>query len=121
MGRLPDQVESRKTVESKIQTLRDHSEGLSSIEFRDPPRVWGGAVRNHEGDLWGLTGLPEIVDHLVMTHTLFYCGSLSQGLRERLLGTDCEGVVSAMGHARMDLHSYKKLVLLTGDIIAAAA
>ncbi len=122
MGKLPDPMKSLETVEAKIRALHDHPEGWSSIELRDPPRVWGGAVRNGVGDLWGLTGLPEIGDHLVMTHLLFYGGAITEKQRDTLLhGPGYQEVADALQHAGMSVDNYNALDFLTNDIIAAAA
>jgi len=120
-GDLPDRDKSFMTVVKKLNALEQNSYAWASIELRDPPRIWGGAVRNRVRESWGLTGLPELADHIVMTKTLYYCGEMSRSRHDRLLDSNYPGITAARAHVRMSDESYKRLVWLIDDIILVAS
>lgn len=120
-GELPDSGKSFDEAETMINTLACSLNAWASIELRDPPHVWGGALRNHERDYWGLTGLPEVPSHIVLAHTLYYCGALSRSRRDQLLSSLNPGLNSALAHVSMSVKDYKLLVTHINDIILAAS
>ncbi len=95
-GQLTDKEKSLETVGNKIDSLIALPDTKSSLEGREPPRIWGGAVRQSDNPekSAGITGLPELGDHLSVSYGMKICG--------RLTVEDCNAVLHPEnnGHIR---------------------
>jgi hypothetical protein len=119
LGELADPGRSFQVVRTKLAILKDSSTRCS-IELRNPPQVWGGAVRLHSGNGWGVTGLPEVADHIVITLTFYHLNMINFLEVEEFLQATSPGVAAACAYAGMDQESYKSLVRLLDGIISTA-
>jgi len=54
----------------KARRLAQHPEHVSSFQSRNPPEQWGGAI-HVGGNIFSMSGLPELGDEAVMLVTAF--------------------------------------------------
>lgn len=121
LGQLSDSDKSFEVVSAKLRAIEESDNKLCSIDFRNPPIVWGGAVRQDNGDLWGITGLPEVADHITVVLVLYHLGLLNHLEQSAFLNATAPGVAAARANVNMSQKSYGQLVCLMNDIIRVAA
>jgi len=120
IGDLTDKDRSFAVLGSKLNALVLNPGSRTSIGLRNPPQVWGGAIRNNLG-ITGITGLPETGDHLVETYLSWYTEQLT---REEFLGMkfgNNAGVSAARELVGMTVTEWRRLSHSINDIILSAA
>jgi hypothetical protein len=81
LGFLPRPEKSIQTVVRKVRILEHRPKYCASIEARDPEKGdWGGAIRSslNPQEIYAVSGLPEIGDHLLVVEMLCQLGMLSR-------------------------------------------
>ena len=116
---LPDRDKSFETLGRKLNALVQHPQSKTSLGLRNPPHVWGGAIRTILGPA-GITGLPEIGDHLTEVHLSWYTGQLSKEDYEGLQYGDHDCVIAARELVGMTLVEWRRLSQHINDIILGA-
>jgi hypothetical protein len=120
MGVLPNHSKSSWVLRNKLNILTLHGLARTSMGMRNPPLVWGGAIRTL-GGISGITGLPETGDHLTETHLSWYTDQLTEKDYKGLTRSDHECVVAARELVGMSEDQWHLLSRRINDIILAAA
>ena len=118
LGILPDPKKSSWILRNKLETLVLHGLARTSMEMRNPPLLWGGAIRTL-GGISGITGLPETGDHLTETHLSWYTSQLTEKDYRNLTNSDHDCVVTARELVGMTEDQWHLLSLRIHDIILA--
>lgn len=114
----------RKVVTNKLCAFCHDRNILASLEVRDISpedplqKVWAGAFRSlHAGAGFGVTGYPEIVDHILMALCLNLGGHLSHRECTQLLSADHVKVVEAQEFAGLNREDYGELLNILTDMV----
>ncbi len=106
-GELPNQSKSEEKAQRMTIALESHSKILSSLEVRQPPAIWGGAVResDNQNKCAVIEGPPELGGHIMLSTSMRICGNLTE--------IDWETVI----HREDDTHSRaaKRLIGMSDD------
>jgi hypothetical protein len=119
-GFLPRPTESAQIVVMKTRILHANKGSMSSIELRDPERkYWGGGFRSsHDPDeIYAISGLPEIGDHLYMGQLLRECEVLSLNNWHDANDVQASWMVAARQYVGMSNRQYTVLEKLIHDIV----
>jgi hypothetical protein len=119
IGSFPDREKPFGVLGNKLDALVQNPDARTSMGLRDPPRVWGGAIRTLNG-ISGITGLPETGDHLVETHLAWYTDQLTEDDYQGMTFGAHECQVAARHLVGMTLYNWRYLSLRINDIILAA-
>ena len=111
-GFLPRPEKSAQIVVTKVRLLQDNPNAISSMELRNPEiNHWGGGIRssNNSDEIYAITGLPEIGDHLLLAQLMRACDLLTY--RNWLFVADREShhMVAAREFADMSIGRHMEL------------
>lgn len=120
-GFLPRPERSAQMVVSKVEMLLKNLDVRASLELRDPKKnKWGGAIRSSANpeDIFAITGLPEIGDHVFMVELMFGLRLLSYPhLRKLADPVRNAHLRAAMAHVGMSGNQHYELTRQINRII----
>jgi hypothetical protein len=119
-GFLPRPTESAQIVVMKTRILHANNGSMASIELRDPQKkYWGGGLRSsHDPDeIYAISGLPEIGDHLYMGQLLREREVLSMNNWHDANDSQMSWMVAAREYVGMSNRQYNDLEKLIRDIV----
>lgn len=124
VGFLPRPEKSAVTVTNKTNLVTNRMRGAkTSIEKRDPAdNIWGGGVlcSQDENIAYGITGLPEIGDHLLVSEMMWACNILCLDDWNVISDPHSDAIHSARHHVGMSITDYNNLKNRIGTIVEIA-
>jgi hypothetical protein len=120
-GELLDPPKSQQSVIGLITALRAYPGCWASVEIRQYPSTVAGAVRNTKLDYWGIVGLPELANHLLLASVLECCRELPSGRFSQLVDVNYPGIWAACRDTRLSVHKYHMLEKRLYQIVLSAA
>ncbi len=123
-GILTDSTKSARIVRTKVRLLQENRGYASSLELRDPDSgKWGGGIRVSRPNsfLCGITGLPELGDHLLLANLLYLCDFLTHKEIEYVVaGPSLRYIDVAMKDVGMSTRQFGELKSTIFDIVMDA-
>lgn len=123
VGFLPRPEKSATIVAGKTELLEMYPLINASIEARQPDmNLWGGGVRSNEHSVgYGITGLPEIGDHLLVSQMMREYKLLTNPDWKAVVDPETEHMVEARAYVDMSVEKYNSLKRHIFDIVSTAA
>lgn len=119
-GFLSDPQKSASVVVSKVRLLQANLTASASMELRDPEKLlWGGGIRSSQNpdEIYALTGLPEIGDHLTAAWIMRACGLLQAEDFAAVTNLDTVHMAAAMEFVGMSRNQFAVLERLIYGIV----
>ncbi|HCC06290.1 TPA: hypothetical protein DEP94_02975 [Candidatus Nomurabacteria bacterium] len=123
LGFLPRPETSAKIVVIKVRLLLASPKCKASMELRNPSvNEWGGGIRSsvNPEEIWALTGLPEIGDHLLCAQVMRECELLTKGDWELITDANTIHMIAAREFVGMSIDQYMALKKLIFNIVSDA-
>lgn len=117
-GYLPDPAGTQEIVRNKLGVLVKHPDAHASVEYRNPPTIYGGGLRgSNPDDLVSLSGLPEPVDHLLLAHCMHLAGLLNKPDWKIVIDRRWQPLVPVLDATGMSGDDYGALNLFLYDML----